>query len=68
MIKNLSLTRVIISQDILLALSICDRIALLDAGKIIKVGSPEEVANNHEILSETGLDFIPYLELIKKFI
>ncbi len=68
MIKNLSLTRVIISQDILLALSICDRIALLNAGKIIKVGSPEEVANDHEILSETGLDFIPYLELIKKFI
>ena len=68
MIKNLSLTRVIISQDILLALSICDRIALLDGGKIIKVGLPEEVANDHEILSETGLDFIPYLELIKKFI
>lgn len=68
MIKDLSLTRVIISQDILLALSICDRIALLDAGKIIKVGSPEEVANDHGILSETGLDFIPYLELIKKYI
>jgi cobalt/nickel transport system ATP-binding protein len=68
MVKNLSLTRVIISQDILLALSICDRIALLDNGKIIKVSVPEEIASDHEILSRSGLDFSPYLEIIKKFL
>ncbi|MCP5105461.1 MAG: ABC transporter ATP-binding protein [bacterium] len=68
MIKELSLTRVIISQDILLALSICDRIALLDKGKIVKVASPEEIASDHETLSRSGLDFAPYLEIIKKFL
>lgn len=68
MIRNLPLTRVIISQDILLALSICDRIALLDGGKIIKVASPGEIASDHETLSRTGLDFVPYLEIIKKFL
>lgn len=68
MIRNLPLTRVIISQDILLALSICDRIALLDGGKIIKVAPPREIASDHETLSRTGLDFVPYLEIIKKFL
>ena len=37
MIEALTLTRVIISQDILLALSICHRIAILEKGKIVKV-------------------------------
>lgn len=68
MIKNLSLTRVIISQDILLALSICDRIALLDKGTIIRVASPIEIAADKDTLSQTGLDFHPYVDLIKRFI
>jgi cobalt/nickel transport system ATP-binding protein len=68
MIKNLSITRVVISQDILLALSICDRIAILDKGRIIKTGSPQAIIDDHGTLTETGLDFKPYLELIGKFI
>jgi len=68
MIKELPLTRVIISQDILLALSICHRIALLDKGKIIKVASPDEIASDQNILSRSGLDFAPYLDIIKKFL
>jgi cobalt/nickel transport system ATP-binding protein len=68
MIKNLALTRVIISQDILLALSICDRIALLDKGKIIRVAPPLEIAADRDILGQTGLDFHPYVDLIKRFI
>ena len=68
MIKELPLTRVIISQDILLALSICHRIAILDRGKIIKVASPDEIASDQNILSRSGLDYVPYLEIIKKFL
>ena len=68
MIRSLSLTRIIISQDILLALSICDRIALLDKGKIIKVASPTEIVSDRESLSRSGLDFVPYIEIIKKFL
>jgi cobalt/nickel transport system ATP-binding protein len=66
-IKALPLTRVIISQDILLALSICDRVAILDHGRIIKIAPPDEIANDQQILAETGLDFSPYLDLIKRF-
>lgn len=68
MIENLPLTRVIISQDILLALSICQRIAILDKGKIIKVGASETIARDHDLLSQSGLDFLPYLQIIKKFL
>lgn len=67
MIRSLTLTRVIISQDILLALSICDRIAIIDHGKIVKVATPLEVAADHATLAHSGLDFAPYLDLIKRF-
>lgn len=68
MIRNLDMTRVIISQDILLALSICDRIALLDDGKIIKIATPQEIAADRDTLKKTGLDFHAYVELIKQFV
>lgn len=68
MIKELPLTRVIISQDILLALSICDRVAILDKGKIVKVAPSGEIASDHDTLSQSGLDFAPYLDMIRKFL
>ncbi|MCP5047812.1 MAG: ABC transporter ATP-binding protein [bacterium] len=68
MIRRLTLTRVIISQDILLALSICERIAILDGGKIVKIGSSEEIAGDHATLSKIGLDFRPYINLVKRFV
>jgi len=68
MIRKLPLTRVIISQDILLALSICDRIAILNHGRTVKIAVPSEIARDHHALSEAGLDYKPYLELIKRFV
>lgn len=68
LIRELSLTRVIISQDILLALSICDRIGIMDHGRLLKIAEPKEIVKDHTALMETGLDFKPYLELIKEFI
>lgn len=67
MIKSLDLTRVIISQDILLALSLCDRVAIMDRGKIIKIAPPAEIAADQATLKKTGLDYHPYLRLIEKF-
>jgi len=68
MIRELAMTRVIISQDILVALSICDRIALIENGKVIRTGTPFSIAKERDILVQTGLDYLPYLELIKPFI
>jgi len=59
---------VIISQDMLVALSICDRIALIENGKVIRTGTPFSIAKERDILVQTGLDYLPYLELIKPFI
>ncbi len=66
MIRGLPLTRVIISQDILLALSLCDRMALLEGGKIVKVGGPREIVSDFGVLERTGLDFRPYLDIIRE--
>jgi cobalt/nickel transport system ATP-binding protein len=68
MIRNLALTRIIISQDILLALSICNRIALMEGGKIKKIASPKEIAADRDSLIDTGLDFHAYVDLIRDFI
>jgi cobalt/nickel transport system ATP-binding protein len=68
MIKALPLTRIIISQDILLALSFCQRIALMDGGKIVKIATPGEIARDRQMLARTGLDYHPYLDMIKPFI
>lgn len=68
MIRYQEMTRVIVSQDILLALSICDRIALLEKGKIIRIDSPDSLVADREILSDLGLDFHPYLDLIKRLL
>ncbi|NJE01686.1 energy-coupling factor ABC transporter ATP-binding protein [Thermococcus sp. JdF3] len=44
-------------------LSLCDRIALMDRGRIITVGTPEEVLGNPELLREHNLDVPPLAEL-----
>ena len=44
-------------------LSLCDRIALMDRGRIITVGTPEEILGNPELLREHNLDVPPLVEL-----
>lgn len=68
MIRSLPLTRVIISQDILLAMALCDRMALLEGGRIIKLGPPAEIVSDYDILEKTGLDYRPYFDMIKRVI
>ncbi|AFL94674.1 cobalt ABC transporter ATPase 1 [Thermococcus cleftensis] len=44
-------------------LSLCDRIALMDRGRIITVGTPEEILGNPGLLREHNLDVPPLVEL-----
>jgi cobalt/nickel transport system ATP-binding protein len=67
-IKRLPITRILISQDILLALSLCDRIAVMNHGEIVKVDTSENIARDHKFLKDMGIDFLPYLELVGKFL
>ncbi len=63
LLKNVDATVVIVSQSILPAFAVCDRIAVLDDGEIKQVGTPEEIANNRELLEECGLDFSIYYKI-----
>jgi hypothetical protein len=49
-------------------MAVCDRIAVLDRGKIVCVDTPGSISRHHrDILAESGLDFRPYLDLIGEF-
>ena len=66
-IKRLSLTKIIVSQDILLTMAICDHIAVINGGKILLVDTPVNIAHNHlPLLKQNNINFLPYLDLIRK--
>ena len=44
-------------------LSLCDRVALIDDGRIVALGTPEEILGNPELLREHNLDVPPLVEL-----
>lgn len=50
-ITNLGITVWVIEHDVLLVMSICERIIVLDAGHKIAEGKPAEVANNPDVIS-----------------
>ncbi len=65
-IGRLAITRIIISQDILLALSLCDRIGVMHQGELICVDTAERVAKDHALLQSIGIDYRPYLDIVGK--
>lgn len=65
-IRRLDITRIIISQDILLALSLCDRAAVMHKGEVIRVASARSTAQDRTLLKEIGIDYQPYLDIINK--
>jgi phospholipid/cholesterol/gamma-HCH transport system ATP-binding protein len=44
--KHVKVTQIIVTHDIDLALYIADRIAVLDEGRIVEIGTPEEIARS----------------------
>lgn len=44
-------------------LALCDRIALMDGGRIVTVGTPEEILGNPELLRKHNLDVPSLAEL-----
>lgn len=67
-IRRLDITRIIISQDILLALSLCDRVAVMHRGEVIRIAPAKSIAKDRAFLEEIGIDYRPYLEIIKDII
>jgi len=65
-IKNMNATVIVVSQSILPAFACCSRIAVLVGGKIIKTGTPKEIASDKKMLRASGLDYEMYCDICRK--
>lgn len=62
--KTLKTTTVYVTHDQLEAMTLADRIVLLDAGRIEQVGSPEEIYDNPRTLFVAGFIGTPAMNLL----
>lgn len=65
-IKNLKGTKIIASHDLDMIYYLCDRVILMNSGKIIKIGYKEEVLKDEELLFNNDLE-IPLSLFYSKF-
>ena len=57
LIRGLDATVILISQALLPLTVVCDRIAILDKGRIVALGSTGEILSDRPLLRSCGLDF-----------
>ena len=56
LLKNLSLTKIVAGHDLELILGICQRVILLDEGKIVANGDTRKVLSNKPLMESHGLE------------
>ena len=66
-INNLSATFIIVSQSLLPLISCCDRVAIINHGRIVAVGPVREILKNEELMQNNGLDLGFYKRIFKDF-
>lgn len=62
LIAGLEATVILVSQQMLPALAVCDRVAVLVEGRIVRTGAPAALAADRAFLASVGLDFWSSLE------
>jgi energy-coupling factor transporter ATP-binding protein EcfA2 len=67
LIKVLPATVILVSQSIIPALASCGRLAVMNRGRIVKVGPTKEIATDTKLLRSCGLDYTFYCDICKKF-
>ena len=67
LISELKATLVIVSQSLIPLISCCQRVALINKGKIIAVGPVKEIIKNDKLMRENGLDLSFYKKTFKEF-
>jgi len=65
-IRELSATVIVVSQSILPVLAACDRLALLDGGRIRATGTVREIAARTDLLSDCGMDYTFYCRMCRE--
>lgn len=68
-IKNIDCTKILVSHDLDMIYELCNRVILMNDGKIVKIGEKNEILLNKKILEENSLE-IPlsaYLEICLNF-
>ncbi|MBO7426922.1 MAG: energy-coupling factor ABC transporter ATP-binding protein [Clostridiales bacterium] len=55
-IMEIEATKIVASHDLDLIYDICDKVALLNRGCIVKVGSKDEILRDKKLLEENGLE------------
>jgi cobalt/nickel transport system ATP-binding protein len=55
------MTKLIATHDLEMVLEICDRVLLLDGGRLIADGSPIGLLSNKELVEAHGLEVPPSL-------
>lgn len=58
---TLQMTKLIVTHDLEMVLEICDRVILMDQGRIIAEGVPRELLANQELIEKHGLEVPPSL-------
>jgi energy-coupling factor transporter ATP-binding protein EcfA2 len=56
LIRSLSATKLIATHDLEFVLELCDRVLLLDAGRIVADGPPDEIMGDEPLMERHGLE------------
>ena len=54
-LSSLNITKIIVTHDLDLVEKLCDRLVIMNNGKIIAQGTTSEIINNNNLLKENGL-------------
>jgi len=66
MLRNINLSTIIASHDLELVAELCDKVVVLDRGKVWASGSTKEILSNEPLLLEHGLEMPLSLKLMGK--
>jgi len=67
-IKKIPATTIIISQSIIPVLACCDKLAILNNGRIIACDETRKIASDRKLLQSCNLDFHYYLDICKEML
>ncbi|MDD5595547.1 MAG: ABC transporter ATP-binding protein [Candidatus Omnitrophica bacterium] len=66
LLKDLPVTKIIATHDLEMVMDICERVVLLDHGRVISIGESREVLSNKELLQAHSLE-VPQSLLCKRY-